>query len=74
MSKADAALIYRLKNKKLDISYTFRIAHTNTIYQRTKPFSGLDDYLTQQHGIAIKKQEHSQFKAYINSGEHREFL
>ena len=55
--KADAALIYRLKNKT-DISYTFRIAHTNTIYQRTNRFR-LDDYLTQQHGITIKKQKHS---------------
>ncbi len=30
--KADATFIYRIKNK-VDISYTFRIAHTNTTYQ-----------------------------------------
>jgi outer membrane receptor protein involved in Fe transport len=62
--KADAALIYRFKNKT-DISYTFRIAHTNTIYQRTNRFR-LDDYLTQQHGIALRSSS-VQFKAYINT-------
>jgi iron complex outermembrane receptor protein len=62
--KADAALIYRFKNKT-DISYTFRIAHTNTIYQRTNRFR-LDDYFTQQHGITLKNKS-IQLKAYINS-------
>ena len=62
--KADAALIYRLKNNT-DISYTLRIAHTNTIYHRTNRFR-LDDYLTQQHAITIKSRS-VQFKAYINS-------
>ena len=61
--KADAALIYRLKNKT-DISYTFRIAHTNTIYQRTNRFR-LDDYLTQQHGITIKSRS-IQIRTYVN--------
>lgn len=62
--KADAALMYRLKNNT-DISYTFRFAHTNTIYHRTNRFR-LDDYLTQQHGIALKSRS-VQVRAYINS-------
>ena len=62
--KADAALIYRLNNRT-DISYIFRIAHTNTIYHRTNRFR-LDDYLTQQHAITLKSRS-VQFKAYINS-------
>jgi len=61
--KADAALIYRLKNKT-DISYAFRVAHTNTIYQRTNRFR-LDDYLTQQHGITVKSRS-IQIRTYVN--------
>jgi iron complex outermembrane receptor protein len=62
--KADAALIYRLTNNT-SISYTLRVAQTNTIYQRTNRFR-LDDYLTQQHGFTLKGSS-IQFKAYINS-------
>ena len=61
--KADATFIYRIKNK-VDISYTFRIAHTNTTYQRTNRFR-LDDYFTQQHGITVKTNS-IQFKTYVN--------
>ena len=62
--KADATLVYRTRNH-IDISYTYRIAHTNTIYQRTNRFR-LDDYVTQQHSLAVKTNS-IQFKAYINT-------
>ncbi|WP_153797877.1 TonB-dependent receptor [Foetidibacter luteolus] len=62
--KADAAFVYRV-NGKTDIGYTYRIAHTNTIYQRTNRFR-LDDYLTQQHGISVKTAS-LQLKAYVNT-------
>ena len=62
--KADAAVIYRLQNNTA-FTYTYRIAHTNTIYQRTNRFR-LEDYLTQQHGINIKSRS-IQVRSYVNS-------
>lgn len=62
--KADASFIYKIKNETV-LSYTYRIAHTNTIYQRTNRFR-LDDYLTQQHSISLKTGS-LQIRTYINS-------
>jgi len=61
--KADAAFIYRFKDHT-EISYTLRLARTNTIYQRTNRFR-LDDYLTQQHGIALNSKS-IQVRTYVN--------
>jgi outer membrane receptor protein involved in Fe transport len=61
--KGDVTLAYRLK--KAEISYTFRVAHTNTIYQRTNRFR-LDDYITQQHAFAFKTNS-IQLRAYANT-------
>lgn len=61
--KGDASVVYRLK--KADFSYTFRFAHTNTIYQRTNRFR-LDDYITSQHALAFKTNS-IQVRAYINT-------
>lgn len=61
--KADAALIYRFKDHT-EISYTLRVAQTNTIYQRTNRFR-LDGYVTQQHGIGLKSRS-IQVRSYVN--------
>jgi iron complex outermembrane receptor protein len=62
--KGDITLAYRL-NKDMLLSYTFRMAHSNTIYQRTNRFR-LDNYLTSQHSLAFKTSS-LQFKAYVNT-------
>ena len=61
--KADATLAYQFRHA--GISYTYRIAQTNTIYQRTNRFR-LDDYLTQQHSITFKSAS-IQLRAYVNA-------
>ncbi|HEX8279278.1 MAG TPA: TonB-dependent receptor, partial [Segetibacter sp.] len=61
--KGDVTLAYRLK--KADLSYTFRFAHTNTIYQRTNRFR-LDDYITSQHTLTFKTNS-IQVRAYVNT-------
>ena len=60
--KGDVTVAYRFK--KTDLSYTFRFAHTNTIYQRTNRFR-LDDYITSQHALTFKTNS-MQVKAYAN--------
>jgi outer membrane receptor protein involved in Fe transport len=62
--KGDIGLSYRF-NDDVSIAYTFRLAHTNTIYQRTNRFR-LDNYITGQHNILFKT--HSvRFRAYVNT-------
>lgn len=61
--KGDLLLAYRFRHAS--ISYGYRIAQTNTIYQRTNRFR-LDDYLTQQHSITFKSAS-IQLRAYVNS-------
>lgn len=61
--KGDVTIAYRYK--KTELSYTFRVAHTNTIYQRTNRFR-LEDYITQQHGFTFKTNS-IQLRAYVNS-------
>lgn len=60
--KGDATLAYRFRHAS--ISYTYRIAQTNTIYQRANRFR-LDDYRTRQHSITVKSAG-IQFRAYVN--------
>ncbi|MBE7174160.1 MAG: TonB-dependent receptor [Williamsia sp.] len=60
--KADLLLAYQLGHAA--VSYGYRIAQTNTIYQRTNRFR-LDNYLTQQHSFTLKSPS-IQFRAYVN--------
>lgn len=62
--KGDITLGYQF-NKKVTLLYTFRMAHTNTIYQRTNRFR-LDNYITGQHSIVFKTGS-LQFRAYVNT-------
>ncbi|HWJ29224.1 MAG TPA: TonB-dependent receptor, partial [Flavisolibacter sp.] len=61
--KGDITLAYQF-NKKVNLTYTYRLAQTNTIYQRTNRFR-LDDYVTGQHSIIFKTSS-LQFRAYVN--------
>lgn len=67
--KGDASVFFRPIGK-MEVSYTYRFAHQNNIYQRTNRFR-FDDYVTQQHVL----QYHSasiQLKTYLtkeNTGE-----
>ncbi|MEX6689769.1 TonB-dependent receptor [Danxiaibacter flavus] len=62
--RGDVTLAYKF-NKNLTLSYTFRAANTNTIYQRTNRFR-LDDYLTTQHSLLVKTRS-LQVRAYVNT-------
>lgn len=62
--KGDLTLAWK-PSADVSIAYTFRIARSNTIYQRTNRFR-LDNYVTSQNSIVLKT--HSlQFRAYVNS-------
>lgn len=61
--KGDATLMYQF-NKNVSLAYTFRGAHTNTIYQRTNRFR-LDNYVTQQHSFSFRTFD-IQARAYAN--------
>jgi len=61
--KGDITFAYRFK--KADLSYTFRFAHTNTIYQRTNRFR-LDYYITSQHTLTLKTNS-LQARVYVNT-------
>lgn len=62
--KGDVTLAWRIKNNTM-LSYTFRIAHSNTIYQRTNRFR-LDNYITSQHSLTLKTSS-LQAKLYVNT-------
>lgn len=62
--KADATLLYR-PTPKIEISYTYRIAHQDNIYQRTNRFR-FDDYNTQQHVLSFKSNS-IQYKSYLTT-------
>jgi len=59
--KGDASLYYRPKNN-LELTYTFRAANQNTLYQRTNRFR-FDNYQTQQHVLSFQSPT-LQFKTY----------
>jgi iron complex outermembrane receptor protein len=62
--KGDAALFYR-PNEKTTISYTYRTAFLNSVYQRSNRFR-LDDYFLQQNILQFKNP-FLQIKAYVNA-------
>jgi len=62
--KGDVTLAYQFDND-VSISYTFRGAITNTIYQRTNRFR-LDDYRTSQHSLHFKTKG-IQVRLYANT-------
>ena len=62
--KADVGLVYKLNNQT-NITYTYRIADINNIYQRSNRFK-LQDYILQQHAIEIKNPIF-QFRSYITT-------
>ncbi|MDF2191529.1 TonB-dependent receptor [Paraflavitalea sp. CAU 1676] len=62
--KGDLTMAYR-PSAHVQLSYTFRIARSNTIYQRTNRFR-LDNYITSQHSLTLSTRS-VQFRAYINS-------
>jgi len=62
--KGDASLFYAPYDG-LVISYTYRAARQNNIYQRTNRFR-FDDYVTQQQALVIKSAS-IQFRTYLTS-------
>jgi outer membrane receptor protein involved in Fe transport len=60
--KGDGALFFR-PTDNLELSYTYRAARQNNIYQRTNRFR-FDDYLTQQHVLQLKSAS-IQFRTYL---------
>ncbi|BAV07040.1 iron complex outermembrane recepter protein [Filimonas lacunae] len=62
--KGDVTLAYRIK-PDIMLSYTFRMAQSNTIYQRTNRFR-LDNYITSQHSLTLKTNS-LQAKLYVNT-------
>lgn len=62
--KGDITIAYKFNND-VQLSYTFRIAHSNTIYQRTNRFR-LDNYLTGQHSVLFKTGS-LQIRTYVNT-------
>ncbi len=62
--KGDAAIFYR-PTAKIELSYNYRFANLNTIYQRTNRFR-FDDYLTQQHVFTFKSRS-IQLKSYLTT-------
>ncbi len=66
--KGDLSAYFR-PTSTMEISYTYRYANLNTLYQRTNRFR-FDNYLMQQHQVNLKTRS-IQFKAYAtveNSG------
>jgi outer membrane receptor protein involved in Fe transport len=62
--KGDASLYFR-PNEKVEVSYLYRFAYMNNVYQRTNRFR-FDDYLTQQH-VLTARAKGIQFKGYLTS-------
>lgn len=62
--KTDAAIHYSISPGK-EVTYTYRFANLDNIYQRSNRFR-LEDYVLQQHGVAYKSKTF-QAMAYLNS-------
>jgi outer membrane receptor protein involved in Fe transport len=60
--KGDVSIFFQ-PNNGLEVSYTYRGAHQNNIYQRTNRFR-FDDYLTQQHVVQVKSAS-IQLRTYL---------
>ena len=63
-AKADATLVYKI-NSSTSISYSYKFAILDNIYQRSNRFR-LDNYVVQQHGFTLKKNSITAH-AYWNS-------
>ena len=61
--KGDASLLYAPRPGVL-ISYTYRFANLDNVYQRSNRFR-LDDYQLQQHGLSLKTKS-IQLRVYLN--------
>lgn len=61
--KGDATLSYAFK-PDVTLSYTYRIANLDNVYQRSNRFR-LENYLLQQHGLSFESKA-LQVRAYIN--------
>ncbi|WP_026462564.1 TonB-dependent receptor [Adhaeribacter aquaticus] len=62
--KADAALHYRI-NPQTEITYTYRFALLDNVYQRSNRFQ-LNNYMLQQHSIRLDNPTF-QFKTYFTT-------
>jgi outer membrane receptor protein involved in Fe transport len=62
--KADLGLVYKLTDKT-SLTYTYRFADINNIYQRSNRFQ-LKDYILQQHALELKNPVY-QFRAYLTT-------
>jgi len=62
--KADIGLHYKLSDKTV-LSYTYRIADINNVYQRANRFA-LKDYVLQQHAVELKN-DIFQARAFITT-------
>jgi hypothetical protein len=61
--KGDIALHFLIK-PDVRLSYTYRYANINNVYQRSNRFR-LENYQVQQHGLSLQSKS-IQFKAYVN--------
>ncbi|WP_428664736.1 TonB-dependent receptor [Runella sp.] len=62
--KGDAAVHFR-PTKAIELSYTYRIAYLNNVYQRSNRFQ-LANYLLQQHAFQLRGRAF-QIRAYVTS-------
>ncbi|TRW25990.1 TonB-dependent receptor [Flavobacterium zepuense] len=62
--KADLGLYYKL-SPKTTISYTYRFADLNNVYQRANRFA-LKDYILQQHAVELKNDVF-QMRAFVTT-------
>lgn len=62
--KGDAALHFR-PAKSVELSYTYRIAYLNNVYQRSNRFQ-LANYLLQQHALQLRGRAF-QIRAYVTA-------
>jgi len=62
--KADIGLYYKIRPKTL-LTYTYRFADLDNVYQRANRFA-LKDYLLQQHAVELKN-DIFQIKAFLTS-------
>lgn len=61
--KADATIQYK-GGRNTELSYTYKMALLNSVYQRSNRFR-LENYLVQQHGVQLKHRSLN-LRAYLN--------
>lgn len=62
--KADLGLVYKLSDQT-NLTYTYRFADVNNIYQRSNRFQ-LKNYILQQHALELKNPIY-QFRTYLTT-------